>query len=107
MSNEENLHDILQKVQTVDNDINSLLVPILKDTIKDSNSHNRRLFILSIIMLVIMLIIIIFSLILVFKQNLMYQDFLNQLDFESNDSFVQDLDTGEGGDIINSSITKN
>ena len=103
MDNKDNLENILKQVQHVDNGINTMLVPILKDTIKDGNRHNTKLFIFAMCELLVLLITIIFSLILVYNQNQKYQDFLSQFDYESSDTVYQDLDSGEG-DIINPTI---
>ena len=99
MKNEENLQDILKQVQNVDNGINSMLVPILKDTIKDCNMHNKRMFILNIVLSFILGIVILVSLYLVYRQNIKYQEFLNQFEFETE--IYQDTDDNS---IINSGI---
>ena len=107
MKENDNMKEILDQVKSVDGGINNMLIPILKDTISDCNRHNTKLFIIAIIELIIILAIGIFSLFLVYKQNVKYQEFLSQFDFESEDSYTQDLDTGENGDIINPSIKTN
>lgn len=94
MERKENLQDILDKVNQVDTGVNNLIIPILKDTIKDGNKHNTKLFIFAMMELIIILLVTIASVILIYKQNIKYQEFLSQFDFETE--YVQDLDSGEG-----------
>lgn len=87
--NNENLDNVLKEVKDVDNGINGILIPILKDTITDCNDHNTRLFILNMIELIIIVAITISSGILFYKQNLRYNEFLSQFDFETE--YIQDV----------------
>lgn len=82
MDNMKDLQDIVAKVQKVDDGVNSLIVPLLKDTIADSNRHNKRLFVSNMALILAMLIISISSMILVAIQNKQYADFLSQFEFE-------------------------
>lgn len=100
MSEKESMYDILNEVKNVDTGINTMLVPILKDTIQDSNKHNKRLFIMLIISMVMVLCISIFSIYLVYKQNIKYQEFLSQFDFETETIYQQTDDNSD----INSGI---
>lgn len=102
MSEKESMYDILNEVKNVDTGINTMLVPILKDTIQDSNKHNKRLFIMLIISMVMVLCISVFSIYLVYKQNIKYQEFLSQFDFETE--VYQDTDDNS---TINSGINYN
>ena len=102
MSCEKNLHDILKQVKEVDTGINTLMIPILKDTIKDGNRHNTRLFIFAMCELVIILATILTSIFVVYKQNIKYQEFLGQFDFETE--IYQDTDDNSS---INSGINVN
>ena len=79
----KDLREVVEKVQQVDDGVNNLIIPLLKDTIADSNRHNKRLYILNIILSVSMLLIAIFSQVLVAAQNQKYADFLSQFEFES------------------------
>ena len=106
MKNEKNLNDILNEVKEVDNGINNIIVPILKDTIKDGNTHNRRLFTLCIIQALIIVFVVFISLFLVYKQNVKYEEFLSQFEF-GYEEVTQDLDTHEGGDITGATINNN
>ena len=103
MKEEENLKDIIEEVKDMDKGINSVIIPILKDTINDCNRYNRRMFITHIILLIILTMVVVVSIILLYKQNIKYQEFLNQFDFQSE--YIQDLDATDGGDaIINDGI---
>ena len=106
MDNMKDLQDIVAKVQKVDDGVNSLIVPLLKDTIADSNRHNKRLFVSNMALILAMLIISISSMILVAIQNKQYADFLSQFEFESETSTIyQDAD--DFSNNINSGITIN
>lgn len=102
MKEKENLVDIAEQVKGVDANINSVIVPILKDTIKDGNKHNSRLFILAVIELIIILITVFTSIFFVYRQNIKYQEFLSQFEFDTE--VYQDTDDNS---IINSGINVN
>lgn len=93
------LDEISNKVQDLDTNLNNTVVEILKDTIEDCTKHNNKLFALAITELVVILITIIVALALVYKQNLKYQEFLSQYDFET--TVFQDTDDNS---TINSGI---
>ena len=78
----KDLKEIVDKVQQVDDGIANIIVPLLKDTIADSNMHNKRLFISNIILSIAVLIISISAMALVALQNKQYSDFLSQFEFE-------------------------
>ena len=103
MDKKENLNEVLNQVNNVNDGINNMIIPILKDTIKDGNKHNTKLFIFAICELVVILITVITSIFIVYKQNEKYKEFLSQFDF-GEETVYQDLDTHQGGDISNSSI---
>lgn len=98
----ENLQDVLEKLNQVDTGVNNLIIPILKDTIKDGNKHNTKLFIFAMIELAVIFVVTIFSVFLVYKQNIKYQEFLSQFDYET--TVFQDTDDSS---TINSGITIN
>lgn len=98
----ENMTSILNEVKQVDNGINDLLIPLLRDTIQDGNRHNKRMFTSNIILAVLLFIAIMVSSILLYKQNVKYQEFLSQFDFETE--VYQDTDDNS---IINSGINLN
>lgn len=107
MDNMKNLNDLVAQIKSVESGVNNMIVPLLKDTIADTNKHNRRLFILCIIALLSMVCLGIYSQFLVAKQNEKYTEFLSQFEFGTEEIY-QELDTYEGGDaIINSGITVN
>lgn len=103
-----NVKDIVKEVQPVDININEILVPILQDTIADSNRHNKRMFILSIILTILLLIISLVSITTVYKQSNNYQEFLNQFEFEGDYTYTQDINADDGSSgIINDGININ
>lgn len=102
MNEKESMYDILNEVKNVDTGINNMLIPILKDSIQDSNKHNKRLFIIIIILTVIILAMSLFFGFLIYKQNIKYQEFLSQFDFKSE--VYQDTDDNS---TINSGINYN
>lgn len=104
MENKENLKQVLKGVEDVNTGIHNMLIPILKDTIQDGNKTNKRLFIFAMLELLVILIVAITSVILLYKQNAKYQEFLSQFEF-GNESIYQDVDAGDGSDsIINDGI---
>lgn len=110
MENEmKNLAELASQIKNVESNVTGMIVPLLKDTIADTNRHNKRLFILCLIALVVILITNLYSQFLVYKQNKEYAEFLSQFEFVTEDtSYIQDLDSTDGGDaIINSGITIN
>lgn len=98
----KDLREIVEKVQQVDTGVNNLIVPLLKDTIADSNRHNKRLFILNVILSISILIIAVISQVLVAYQNKKYAEFLSQFEFET--SIYQDFDTDNESSIVNPTI---
>jgi len=102
MGEMKDLNEVVQKVQQVDDGVNNLIIPLLKDTIADSNRHNKRLFILNIVLCISMLAAVIFSQILVAYQNSKYAEFLSQFEFET--SVYQEFDTTDNSQIINPTL---
>ena len=100
----KDLNEVVEKVKNVEDGVTNLIVPLLKDTIADSNRHNKRLFILNVILCISILIIAIFSQVLVMKQNEKYADFLSQFEFETE--ITQDIDASDNSNIYNPTLTK-
>lgn len=99
----KNLNTIVEQIKNVENGVNGMIVPMLKDTIKDTNKHNTKLFILCIFELIVIAIIGIYAQFLVAKQNDKYSEFLNQFEYESD--VYQEVTTDDAGDaIINDGI---
>ena len=96
----KDLKEIVDQVRGVDEGINNLIVPLLKDTIADGNRHNKRLFILNVILVISMLIISIYSQFLVMEQNKKYADFLSQFEFESDTIYQSTNDNSDINDGI-------
>ena len=95
----KDLEEVVEKVKGVEDGVTNLIVPILKDAVKDSNKHNTRIFIICVILAISILVISLFSQHLVMKQNEKYAEFLRQFEFESD--IYQDTDDYS---IINSGI---
>lgn len=100
----KDLEEVVEKVKGVENGVANLIVPILKDTIQDSNQHNKRLFIMNIVLAIALLIVSIGAMVIVAWQNQKYADFLSQFEFES-DTIYQDADDFLNN--VNSGITIN
>ena len=97
----KDLQEIVEKVKEVDGGINGLIIPLLKDTINDSNQHNKRLFISNVILTIAILIIAVASMLMVAYQNNKYAEFLSQFEFESETVYQETNDYSD----INSGIT--
>lgn len=100
----EKLDEVYKEVKNVDDGINAILVPILQDTIADGNRYNKRMFIITVISLIVIVVIGVTSLILMYTQNQKYQEFLSQFDFETTETIYQDTDDNS---IINDGININ
>ena len=99
---DEELNEILHQMHDVDNGINNMIVPILKDTINDYKKTFNKMVIIVILLILGLLAVISYSQYLIYKQNREYKDFLSQFDFESE--IYQDTDNNS---TINSGITVN
>ena len=100
----KDLEEVVEKVKNVEDNVNTLIIPILKDTIKDGNRHNKRLFILNLVLAISILIIALFSQTLVMIQNQQYADFLSQFEFTGETNLIQNTDDNSS---INSGINYN
>ena len=89
----KDLQEIVNKVNGVENGVNNLIVPLLKDTIADSNRHNHRLFVLAVILSISLLIDFIVSVLIISNQNQKYADFLSQFEFETE--VIQELNADD------------
>lgn len=74
------LEEIVDKVKKVDDGVNNLIVPLLKDTISDSDRHNERLSNSNRILSVVVLIISILSMLLFAYQNSKYAELIGRGD---------------------------
>lgn len=92
---EKNALDIVQEIKNIDNNVTSIIVPMLKDTIED-----YRKIVMKLIVVIVILIIALFGIswYAIYK----YNDFLSQFEFSTE--YSQDFDTGENGDIIDAKI---
>ena len=80
----KDLDEVVNKVKNVEDGVTNLVVPLLKDTIKDNNIHNKRLFISNISLIVVILVVGIAAMLLSAYQNNKYIDFLSQFDVAQN-----------------------
>ena len=80
----KDLNEVVDKVKCVEDGVNNLIIPILKDSIKDGNHHNKRLFVINMMLVVAIMIISITSLVLITKQNDKYIEFMEQYDITSS-----------------------
>ena len=100
----ENLHNILKQLKQVDNGINTMIVPMLKDTINDYKKTFSKMVVIIIILIIELLGVIGYSQYLIAKQNDKYNEFLSQFEFES-DMVYQDVDGADGSNsTINDGI---
>ena len=83
MNDESNLNDILKRIQEVDNGINSMVVPMLKDTINDYKKTFTKMTIIIVLLILAICGIGFYSEYLISKQNEKYSEFLSQFEFES------------------------
>lgn len=98
-NNMKDLTEVVQKVKGVEDGVTNLIIPILKDTIADSNKHNKRLFISNIVLTLMLLVVTISAMIMITYQNNKQAEFLSQFEFESE--VYQDFDTSDNSVIHN------
>lgn len=96
----ENLNDVIKQIKGVEDGINSMIVPMLKDTINDYKKTFNKLIIIIILLIFGLLGTICYSQYLIAKQNDKYNEFLSQFEFESSETYQ----TIDGGDGSNSTI---
>lgn len=77
----KDLKEIVDKVKQVDDGVNNLIVPLLKDTISDSDRHNERLSNTNRTLAIVILIISVLAMTLFVYQNNRYADILSKYDF--------------------------
>jgi len=98
----KDLDEVVEKVKNVEDGVTNLIVPLLKDTIADSNRHNKRLFISNVVLIIVCLAISLSAMILVAYQNNRYAEFLEQFEFESESNTI--YQTTDDNSDINSGI---
>lgn len=81
MEGMKDLNEIVDKVKKVDDDVNNLIVPLLKDTIQDSDRHNERLSNSNRTLAIVILVISVLAMALFVYQNNRYADILSKYDF--------------------------
>ena len=109
MEKEKNLQDIVEQMKGLENGINGMIVPMLKDTINDYKKTFNKMVVIVILLIVGLLGVIGYSQYLIYRQNHEYKEFLSQFEFEGvEENYSQDLDASDGGDaVINSGINVN
>ena len=93
------LDEVAEKIKGVEDGVTNIIVPILKDTIKDSNLHNKRLFISNIALIIVIFVVAIIAMVLSVYQNNKYAEFVSQLEFE-NTVYQQTKDNSNINDGI-------
>lgn len=81
MEQMRDLKEIVDKVKQVDDGVNNLIVPLLKDTISDSDRHNERLSNAVRSLAIVILIITVLAMGLFAYQNNRYADIISRYDF--------------------------
>lgn len=95
----KDLNEVVEKVKGVEDGVTNLIVPLLKDTINDSNKHNQRLFISNVLLIIVIFIIGITAMMLSVYENNKYAEFLSQFEFETE--LTQDFNTTDNSAIYN------
>lgn len=89
MNENKDLHEIIKQIKDVDNGINTMIIPMFKDTISDYKKTFNKLIILIVILLIGLFGVIGYSQYLIAKQAEKYNDFLSQFEFESSDVYQE------------------
>ena len=96
----QDLTKVVEKVKDVEDGVTNSIIPLLKDTIKDSNTHNKRLFISNVILILVILVVGITAMILTVYQNNKYAEFISQFEFESDTVYQRTNDNSDiNGDV--------
>lgn len=101
-NNMKDLNEVVQKVKSVEDGVANLIIPILKDSVKDGNQHNKRLFVIIMMLVLALMIVSVTSMVIIYNQNQKYAEFLSQFEFESE--IIQDLDASDNSSIFNPSL---
>lgn len=99
---ENELTHILEKMKNVENTINQGFTPLYKDLAADYKKIINKLIAIIIIAIILLAGVFGYASFLIYKQNIKYQEFLSQFEFESE--IYQDTDDNS---TINSGITVN
>lgn len=79
----KDLEELVGKVKNAEDGITSLIIPILKDSIKDGNQHNKRLFVINMMLVLAIMVISVASMIIIARQEDRYAEFLKEFDFDN------------------------
>ena len=95
------LKDVLKEIKTVDDNVQAIIEPLLKDTISDYKKvYNKLIFVIVLLILGLMGTILYYTHELS-KQTDKYNEFLSQFEFESDEYIYQETDDYS---VINSGI---
>ena len=103
---ENKLEKAIQTITGVDENIQGVLVPLLRDTINDYRKVTTKLVMLLVLTIVLLGGVIVYSQFLLAEQADKYNEFFSQFEFEYADVY-QDVTTGDeysGDAIINDGI---
>ena len=103
---ENKLEKAIQTITGVDENIQGVLVPLLRDTINDYRKVTTKLVMLLVLTIVLLGGVIVYSQFLLAEQADKYNEFFSQFEFEYSDVY-QDILTGDnysGDAIINNGI---
>ena len=95
----KDLSEVVQKVKSVEDGVANLIIPILKDSVKDGNQHNKRLFVIIMMLILALAIVSVTSIVIIYNQNQKYAEFLSQFEFETE--LTQDFNTTDNSAIYN------
>lgn len=104
MDGMKDLKEIVDKVKKVDDGVNNLIVPLLKDTIQDSDRHNERLSNSNRTLAIVVLIISVLAMALFVYQNNKYADIISRYDF--GDTVYQNTSENSNNNSGGVNITK-
>lgn len=99
----KDLEEVVDKVKSVEDGVTTIIVPLLKHSIEDGNHHNKRLFVINMMLVLALLVISVASMVIISLQNQKYIEFISQFDFESDTIYQQTDDYSN----INSGININ
>ena len=86
----KDLGEVVDQVRNVENGVNDLIIPILKDSIKDGNHHNKRLFVINMMLVLALMVISVVSMVIITRQEGRYEEFVKQFDFQNQTTITQE-----------------
>lgn len=103
---ENKLEKAIQTITGVDENIQGVLVPLLRDTINDYRKVTTKLVMLLVLTIVLLGGVIVYSQFLLAEQANKYNEFFSQFEFEYSDVYQENITGSEysGDAIINDGI---